>query len=252
MPLHLRLLLPVLFLGLGVAFAYIQPIGLALAALFIAWVLLGEDYLPHWLWWSVSLLVSIALAAHLLPGFTPTPLAEARRISVDAAPYAVRLSWDKGLVGLTLLAWWLGHAPRATVSARLAWLIALLTLLLVPALALGLVLVAWQPKWPQEVWLWLAVNLGVAVLAEELVFRAWLQRALIAPLGLWAGVLLTAVLFAAVHLPFSPLFAVVAGVAGLGYGLVFHYSGRLSAAIALHGAVNLCHLLLLSYPLRVA
>lgn len=92
MPLHLRLLLPVLFLGLGVAFAYIQPIGLALAALFIAWVLLGEDYLPHWLWWSVSLLVSIALAAHLLPGFTPTPLAEARGSASmpRPMPYACR------------------------------------------------------------------------------------------------------------------------------------------------------------------
>lgn len=252
MPLHLRLLLPVLFLGLGVAFAYIQPIGLALAALFIAWVLLGEDYLPRWLWWSVSLLASIALAAHLLPGFTATALTAPRPISPDAAPYAVRLSWDKGLVGLTLLAWWLGQAPRAMLSMRLALLVAVATLLLVPALALGLGLVSWQPKWPQELWVWLAVNLGIAVLAEELVFRAWLQRALIARCGVWIGVLLTALLFAAAHLPFSPLFALVAGVAGLGYGLAFHYSGRLSVAIALHAAVNLCHLLLLSYPLRVS
>ena len=45
--------------------------------------------------------------------------------------------------------------------------------------------------------------------------------------------------------------ALVAGIAGLGYGLLFHYSGRLSLAIALHLAVNLLHLLLLSYPLRL-
>ena len=39
-------------------------------------------------------------------------------------------------------------------------------------------------------------------------------------------------------------------VMGLGYGLVFHLSGRLWPAMALHLAVNLCHVLLLTYPLR--
>lgn len=58
-------------------------------------------------------------------------------------------------------------------------------------------------------------------------------------------------MFALVHIPFSPLFALVAGITGLGYGLIFHYSGRISLAIALHIAVNLLHLLLLSYPLRI-
>jgi len=72
----------------------------------------------------------------------------------------------------------------------------------------------------------------------------------VARLGALAGVGLTALLFGAAHVPFSPLFALVATVAGLGYGLAFHFSGRLWPAVALHGAVNLLHLLLLSYPLR--
>lgn len=124
------------------------------------------------------------------------------------------------------------------------------TLIGVPTLALALGLVTWQPKWPDGLWLWLLINLGVAVLAEELLFRAWLQPCLVKRLGIWPGVLLTAALFGAAHIPFSPLFALVAAVAGLGYGLTFHYSGRLHLAIALHGAVNLTHMLLLSYPLR--
>ena len=90
------------------------------------------------------------------------------------------------------------------------------------------------------------------VLAEELLFRAWLQPMLVARLGVARGIALTALLFGAAHLPFSPLFALVAGVAGLGYGLVFHLSGRLWPALLLHAAVNLTHLLLLSYPLRSA
>ncbi|HSX72542.1 MAG TPA: CPBP family intramembrane glutamic endopeptidase, partial [Pseudomonas sp.] len=187
---------------------------------------------------------------HLLPGFEPTPLWPPRQLSADAPPYALRLSWDKLLLGLILLAWWLGQPSRQPARTGRVLAVGAATLLAVPLLALGLGLVGWQPKWPEQLWLWLMVNLGVTVLAEELLFRAWLQSALVTRLGAVGGVALTALLFGAAHAPFSPLFAVVATVAGLGYGLVFHLSGRLWPALLLHGAVNLLHLLLLSYPLR--
>lgn len=250
MPPHLRLSLPILALAPGLAFGFIAPLTAAICALYIGWVLLAERRLPLWLWWSGGLAGGIALAAHLLPGFQPLTLWPPRLLSPDAPPYALRLSWDKLLLGLTLLAWWLGRPPTAGYNPRAAWPVAIATLLLAPLLALALGVVAWQPKWPHGWWLWLVLNLGVTVLAEELLFRAWLQSALSMRLGASAGILLTALLFGAAHAPFSPGFALVAGVAGLGYGLVFHLSGRLWPASALHGAVNTLHFLLLSYPLR--
>lgn len=251
MPLHLRLLLPTLCLGMGFVLGYIQLVGLAAGVVLSALLLYADKLLPTSLWVVLALCACIALAAHAVPGFSATPLWPARQLSSDAAPYTLRLSWDKLLVGLTLLAWWLGQPPANKPLTYRVWLTAALTLLAVPVLAIGLGLVGWQPKWPSELWLWLAVNLGVAVLAEELLFRGLLQRYLVSWLGAWLGIGLTTLLFAAVHIPFSPLFAVVAGVAGLGYGLIFHFSGRISLAVALHGAVNLLHLLLLSYPLRL-
>nr|WP_298136665.1 type II CAAX endopeptidase family protein [uncultured Pseudomonas sp.] len=251
MPLHLRLLLPNLGLAMGFALGFVQPLGLLAGAGLIALVLFAQPYLPRALWSPLVLLCGIAFAAHLLPGFSPWPLWPPRQISSDAAPYALRLSWDKLLVGLTLLAWWLGESHKTYRRPLLAGAVALTTLIAVPLLALMLGVVDWQPKWPDGLWLWLAVNLGVTVLAEELLFRGLLQTQLIAWLGVWPGLLLTALLFGAAHIPFSPLFALVAGAAGLGYGLLFHYSGRLSLAIALHLAVNVLHLLLLSYPLRL-
>ncbi|MFT0625032.1 CPBP family intramembrane glutamic endopeptidase [Ectopseudomonas guguanensis] len=251
MPLHLRLLLPTSTLALATGLGFVQPVGLLLGALFVIALLAGQRHLPEWLWLPLILLGGIALAAHLLPGFRPWQLWQPRSISADAAPYGLRLSWDKLLLGTALLAWWLGQPHRPVIAPKRAWWVCLATLLLIPALAIALGLVAWQPKWPEGLLLWLAVNLGVAVLAEELLFRGMLQTALVKRLGTWPGLLLTAGLFGAAHLPFSPLFAVVATCAGLGYGLAFHYSGRLSLAIALHGAVNLLHILLLSYPLRL-
>lgn len=252
MPLHLRLLLPAFTLAMGHALGFIQPVGLLLGTAACVLILLGERLLPAWLWRALVLVAGVALAAHLLPGFSPWTLWQPRQISPDAPPYALRLSWDKLLLGTALLAWWLGQSCKPVISPARALWVCLLTLLAVPALAIALGLVAWQPKWPEGLLLWLLVNLGVAVLAEELLFRGVLQPALVQRFGAWPGLLLTAALFGAVHLPFSPLFALLASLAGLGYGLAFHYSGRLSLAVALHGAVNLLHLSLLSYPLRLA
>lgn len=252
MPLHLRLLLPAFTLALGHALGFIQPVGLLLGTAACVLILLGERRLPAWLWQALVLVTGIALAAHVLPGFSPWTLWQPRQISPDAPPYALRLSWDKLLLGTALLAWWLGQSRRPVISLKLAWLVCLATLPLIPVLAMALGLVAWQPKWPQGVLLWLAVNLGAAVLAEELLFRGVLQPVLVRRLGSWPGLLLTAGLFGVAHLPFSTLFAMVAALAGLGYGLAFHYSSRISLAIALHAAVNLVHFLLLSYPLRLA
>lgn len=253
MPLHLQLLFPLIVLALGQGLGGVQVSALLAGVAYAGWIF-AERQLPARLWLPITLLSSVALAAHLLPGFSPLPLGEPQRLGADSPPYALRLSWDKLLVGMTLLAWWLGRPtePASAPSPPRAWLVILATLLLVPLLALATGLVGWQPKWPEILWQWLAVNLLATVLAEELVFRGLLQPALVSRLGLRSGVLLTAAIFGAAHLPFSPLFALVAGLAGLGYGLAFHYSGRLSVAVALHLGVNLCHLLLLSYPLRLA
>ena len=241
--------LPLAWLGLGGVLGQLSPTGLLLGSLFVLWLACASRIAP-WLWRSVTLLSSLALAAHLLPGFTPLPLSEPLAWSPDARPVLLRLSWDKVLAGLGLLAWWLQQPSRAAPHWKAALLVSLLTLLLVPLAALGLGVVGWQPKWPQQLALWLLLNLGGAILAEELLFRGLLQTWLLQRLGTLLGIGLTALLFGAAHWPFSPLFAAVAMLAGLGYGLAFHFSGRLWPAMLLHLAVNLCHVLLLTYPLR--
>ncbi|ASL28752.1 peptidase [Azotobacter chroococcum] len=221
-------------------------------SLFVAWVFGVRPRLADGPWRAGVLLASLALATHLLPGFTPLWLAEPHQLSPDASPYGVRLSWDKLLLGATLLGWWWTETaarPHSPAWPGRAW--ALATLLGVPALALATGLVAWQPKWPAELPVWLAVNLGVTVLAEELLFRGLLQGALVRRLGTVRGIILGATLFGLAHAPVSPLFALLAGAAGLGYGGVMQLSGRLGSAVLLHGAVNLLHFLLLSYPLRL-
>lgn len=135
-PLYLHLLLPMPVLGLGLYLGYIDGLGAACALCYLAWVFRGEALLPRWLWWSGGLFGGIALAAHLLPGFQPMLLWPARQLSSDAAPFALRLSRDKLLLGLILLAWWLSRARPLPQHGGLAALIGVATLLLVPLLAI--------------------------------------------------------------------------------------------------------------------
>lgn len=244
-------LLPGVLLLSGFALGFVHTLGLFIGVLYIAWTLFAERHLPWPVWWTVSLLASFALAAHLLPGSESWTLWPARQLSSDAPAYALRLSWDKALVGATLLVWWLRRPAPASGSMDYASIVAVFTLFAVPMLAIASGLVVWKPKWPEGLWIWMLMNLTVISLTEECIFRGLLQTVLVQRFGALVGILVASVLFGLVHLPFSGKFALVAGVAGLGYGLALHFSGRMSMAVLLHAAVNSVHLLLLSYPLHL-
>lgn len=124
--------------------------------------------------------VAIALSLHLLPGFHNPRVIEPTRFTPDAVPFTMYLNLDKPLVGLWLL-WvlpWvhprvaLSRAWRTGVAAALATSAACLA----GATAFGMV--GWAPKWPAAGWLWLANNLLLVTLAEEALFRGYVQGGL--------------------------------------------------------------------------
>jgi len=92
----------------------------------------------------------------------------------------------------------------------------------------------WWWKWPATFFgmLW------VVALGEEFFFRGLLQQWLSAWLGLRAGIVLAAVAFGAVHLPFREFpnwrFAIVAAAAGWFYGRAFIYGRGIRAAMVTH------------------
>ncbi len=161
------------------------------------------------------------------------------------------LPWDKALVALTLLAWWLRRPKQPLVSLDITALAFCLTFFVVPLLSIMTNAASWQPKWPDAFWWWLVLNVGVVSLAEEAFFRGLLQSQLIRWFGAWPGIIVATLAYAALHLLVNPVYALLAGIAGLGYGMVLHFSGRLSLAVLLHASINTLHFLLLSYPFRL-
>lgn len=241
--------IPALVLLAGLAAGLIEPTGVLATVALAAWLML-QPRLPGPLWLLGALLGSLLLAAHLLPGFTPLPLGPPEDLG-GASPWQLRISPDKAMVAALLLVWWLGQPRTDWRSISLTVLASGASLIFVPLLALAFGVLGWQPKWPALFLPWLLINLGITCLAEELIFRGVLQRELVRRFGAAIGIGLATALFGAAHLPAGAGFAGLATLAGLGYGLAFHYSGdRLWVAVLLHGAVNSLHLLLLTYPLR--
>ncbi|WAC71805.1 CPBP family intramembrane metalloprotease [Roseateles sp. SL47] len=261
--------------ALAVAQGYVDAVGvLSLVGL----VLLAEGlrrkppaplyrplYRPlHWPLLVALSLLAVALSLHGVPGFRNPVAINAVRFSDDARPFTQYLNFDKGSVGLVLMAL---LAPRLQSgdrvgrvlmrSAALAVVVAFFAL----SLALLLGMVRPDPKWPPQTVQFLVTNLLLTCVAEEALFRVmvqdtlargtgasgsstvgpWRVRALVAP-----GV--SALLFGAAHAGGGPSMVAVATVAGVGYAAAYRWQRRIEAAVLLHFAVNALHFLLFTYP----
>lgn len=192
-------------------------------------------------------IAAVILSLHYWPGFDSQLIWASRQICPDCAPFNLYLHFDQLLIIAIWLPLLIGRlAPQAGVDV---WLVALASL--AGAIATGMVLglLAFDPRLPsQALFIFAGLNL-ITVIAEEILFRGFLQGRILKPLGAIHAWWLTALIFGAAHLAFAgPEFAAVAAIAGLGYGYVFWKTGSLIPAIALHWLVNVLHFSLFSYP----
>jgi membrane protease YdiL (CAAX protease family) len=198
---------------------------------------------------------ALALGFHVAPGFH-NPLAIApTRVTPDAIEFSMYLNLDKPLVGFWLLLAWGGvqreRAPLDWFKAALpAWLAAAALCL---GLAYALGQIAWAPKWPAWGLLWALNNLLLVTLAEEALFRGFIQRELSAALrgtavGNTIAIVVSAGLFGLAHIGGGLSYVVLAIAAGLGYALVYQRTRSIEMSMLAHFALNTVHFLLFTYP----
>lgn len=200
---------------------------------------------------ALLVLISLGLLLHLFPGFNNPRQVDQVQVGAQSLPFSFYFNFDKALIPFVLLACLptLFRAPacppRYPRLAALA-LIAAVPLLLGSAVLLGGL--AFEPHFPSWLPAFMLANLFFVSLAEEALFRGYLQQRLSGVLGGLPALLLTALLFGLAHISGGVLLVIFATLAGLLYGLAWHWSGRLWLATALHFALNLTHLLLFTYP----
>ena len=205
---------------------------------------------------SAGVFLAVAFAAHSVPGFDNWKILDTFALSENSRPFSLYLNFDKPLVGLFLLAF---GAPLLTGGT--AWktmLLGMLPVLLaamlgVYGLAYLLGQVAFDPKLNHVFLPWALKNLFFTSVAEEALFRGFLQRYLERALDRfdWGKIFsLTAisVLFGLAHSGGGTVYVVLAATAGLFYGYAFQKTGRIEAAILTHFLLNAGHFVFFTYP----
>ncbi|CAB3820987.1 hypothetical protein LMG26788_00265 [Achromobacter pulmonis] len=236
----------------------IEPLALAWPALLALAALLARPSRAPAAGHALFLVLAALLFLHWLPGFHNPQVIARAALTPDAVPFGMYLNLDKPLV-----AFWVvlaatpamaGAGPRATLMAALAACAGAIVLCLGLALALGVV--GWAPKWPASGWLWLLNNALLVTLAEEALFRGYVQERLARcwrdrAWGATAALLVAALLFGLAHYAGGWQWMLLAGIAGAAYGLAYRHGG-LAAAVLAHLGLNAAHYGLFTYPMRAA
>ena len=204
--------------------------------------------------WGLSILLGLSLELHLIPGFHNLLVLDKVQLTNDALPFTLYLNLDKTAVGLCILGLTLNLTTKThewkTLLKQVGYRLPLIILVIL-ALSYALNYVKFEPKLPQILWLWVISNLFFTCLAEEGLFRGFIQEALSRfPYKYSAAIAIVvpALIFGLIHYPGGINYVFLATVAGVLYGWIYHVTKRIEASILAHFLLNLTHILLFTYP----
>lgn len=256
LPFYLRSSLVLLAIALGLAVfdqTLLPPGMIALTVIGVVALYCGIKKTSHAfsLPGEIILVASaVALMLHLIPGFNNLVIVANERVGPQSAPFTFYYNIDKALIPFLLLACLptLLKRPARPPANSLWWLILLMSmplLLLLATLAGGLRVEPHLPAWLGS---FMLANLFFVCLAEEALFRGYIQQRLSQLLGEKRALLIAALLFGFAHFSGGLLLVLFATLAGLIYGLAWLWSGRVWVAALVHFSFNILHLLLFTYP----
>jgi uncharacterized protein len=202
---------------------------------------------------AVELLAFVSacgLMIHWVPGFHNLKVLDQVSAGPESMPFSMYYNFDKALLPFVLLIAMrsLFVATAAYRPAKWQWLllVAAVPVLLLVAVFLG----GLKPEVHAPDWLFqfIFANIFFVSLAEEALFRGYLQQRLSGFMHPVLALCISALIFGAMHLAGGMMLVVFAALAGVIYGLAWMWSGRLWVAVFFHAGLNIVHLLFFTYP----
>jgi len=204
-------------------------------------------------------LFSAVLFHHQVPGFNNWKIVSQVQLSPDSVPYSTYLNFDKTLVGFFILLWGLQLSQTKkdwqNIVKHLVPLFCMGAVVMLTASYL-LGYIRWDVKVPPFLAIWAAKNLLFTCVAEEALFRGFIQKELLRVFigkrwGAMAAIVIASILFGLDHFWGGPKYILLSTIAGLFYGTVFYKTSRIESSILFHFFLNLTHIILFSYPALV-
>ncbi len=204
----------------------------------------------------LAIILSVMLAAHLIPGFNNWKIVDSVSLTETSLPYSMYLNMDKTLVGLAILG--LGFS---LIKSFKEWSSVLRSTL--PIFLVGVTVLAfasqifaythWDFKFPDLFFIWALINLFFTCVSEEAFFRGFLQRNLFKILqehkyGNILSLFTVSILFGSAHFAGGFKYVILSTIAGIVYGYAYQKTKRIEASILCHFGVNTFHFIFLTYP----
>ncbi|AXG42070.1 MULTISPECIES: CPBP family intramembrane glutamic endopeptidase [Photorhabdus] len=196
---------------------------------------------------------AVALFLHLLPGFNNLKYLDKVQAGPHSAPFSMYFNFDKALIPFLLLCCMpsLFTTKPLTKIRPYAWIILAIAIPVLLSIATALGGLAVELHMPQWLPMFILANIFFVSLAEEALFRGYIQQRLSQWINPYFALIITALIFGGAHFAGGPLLMIFAALAGLIYGLAWMWSGRLWVSVGFHFALNLVHLLFFTYPIKL-
>lgn len=205
-------------------------------------------------YWGAIFLLGFAFEIDQVPDFQPLWILRQIQFTPDAIPYNLGFNLGKIATGLIFLGALLPLATKRSDWSQLlqqTFIRLPLVLVSLSLISMALGYIRWEPKFPPHLTLWIMSDLFFCCVAEEGFYRGFLQHSLSkynhrsAPI---IAIFISALIFGLAHYAGGPYYILLAGIAGIFYGWVYHVTKRIEASIITHFLLNLTHLLLFTYP----
>lgn len=205
---------------------------------------------------SLVIILCIGLAGHLLPGFNNLLVLDKVNKSINSSDFSLYLNLDKPMILFALLLI-VPTILQPNAKPRYCERIGILKLFLLIAvgfiviftLASVIRLIQFEPNIPSWWWLFALNNLLLTCVIEEVFFRGYIQQKLAIYFNPIVGLLIASILFGVAHFAGGLAYVLIAILAGVLYGFIYHVTGKITYAILGHFVLNFIHLSLFTYPL---